>query len=458
MAAEASALELADALAQVVGTAHVLRDDDVRAAYEHDLTGRFSGRSALVVRPGNAAETAEVVRRCAAAGAAICVQGGNTGMVGGAIPRGGEIVLSLTRLDDLGSVDVLSAQVECGAGVTLERVQAHARAEGLDFPVDFAARASATVGGIVAMNAGGALAARYGMTRAWVAGLEAVLADGSILRRLTGLLKDNTGYDLTGLLVGSEGTLGVVTRARLRLSPYLPARVVALLALASTKDALSLLALLREHAPSLQAADFFHADGMELVCARRGFSSPFPKLHDTYVVAECAARRDPTDELAEAAEAAGELVEDAAVASDDEGREALWAYREAHNEAVAARGVPHKLDVTVPLRALPAFERDVRESVARRFGDAEIYLYGHLGDGNVHVNVVGPPPDDEEVDALVLSLVARHGGSVSAEHGVGVAKRRWLHLTRSEEDIEAMRRIKRALDPAGLLNPGRLLP
>jgi FAD/FMN-containing dehydrogenase len=449
--------ELAAALAAVVGCDHVLLEPDLRASYEHDLTGRFAGSAALVVRPGTADEVSGVVRACAAAGAPIAVQGGNTGMVGGAIPRNGEIVLSLVRLDDLEAVDDLAAQVECGAGVTLERLQAHARAAGFDFPVDFASRGTATVGGVVATNAGGALAARYGMTRAWVAGLEAVLADGAVLRRLGGLLKDNAGYDLTGLLVGSEGTLAIVTRARLRLTPYLPARAVALLALRSLDDALALLRVLREHAPSLVAADYFHASGLDLVCARRGFARPFKGDHDTYVVAECAARHDPTDELAEAAAEADDLVVDAAGASDVEGRAALWSYREAHNEAVAARGVPHKLDVTVPLAAVPAFERDVLDGVGGRWPTAETYLYGHLGDGNVHVNIVGPPPEEDAVDDLVLQLVARHGGSISAEHGVGVAKARWLHLTRGPEEIAAMRAIKRALDPNGLLSPGRLL-
>ncbi len=446
------------ALAAIVGADHVLVDPGLRAGFERDLTGRFSGTAAAVVRPGSTEEVGAVVRACAQHGVPLVPQGGNTGMVGAAVPRDGEIVVSLARLTDLEPVDPLARQVECGAGVPLEQVQRHARAAGLDLPVDFPSRGTATVGGMIATNAGGALAARYGMTRAWVAGVEAVLADGSIVRRLGGLLKDNAGYDLTGLLVGSEGTLGIVTRARLRLAPLLPARAVALLGLDSMEDALALLAVLRERAPSLQAADYLHGPGMELVCAHRGFAEPFRERYDTYVVAECAAATDPTDELVEAAAAAEELVRDAAVASDAAGREALWAYREAHNESINARGVPHKLDVTVPLASVPAFERDVSREVAARWPGAEPFLYGHLGDGNVHVNVLGPPPEDEDVDDLVLRLVARYGGSISAEHGVGVAKVRWLGLTRSEAEIAALRAIKRALDPQGILSPGRLLP
>ena len=260
------------------------------------------------------------MRACGEHGAPIAVQGGNTGMVGGAVPRAGEIVLSLVRLGDLAPVDMLAQQVECGAGVTLERLQDHVRREGLDFPVDFAARGSATIGGVIATNAGGSLAARYGMTRAWVAGLEAVLADGSTMRRLRGLLKDNAGYDLTGLLVGSEGTLGVVTRARLRLTPLLPVRAVGLFAFASIEDAFALLHALRRRAPSFQAADYLHREGMELVCAHRGFAQPFREGHDTYVVVECAGHDDPTDELGEAAALADEEIVDSAIATDADGR------------------------------------------------------------------------------------------------------------------------------------------
>jgi FAD/FMN-containing dehydrogenase len=450
--------ELAGALRRVVGGGHVLDDPELRAGYERDLTGRFGAEAALVVRPGSVDEVAETVRVCARYGAAIAVQGGNTGMAGAAVPRPGEVVVGLSRLDDLGGVDPIARQVECGAGVTLERVQQTARAAGLDFPVDFGSRSRATVGGIIGTNAGGALAARYGMTRAWVAGVEAVLADGSIVRRLSGLLKDNAGYDLTGLLVGSEGTLGIVTRARLRLTPYLPARVVGMFALRSIEDALRFRALLADRAPSLVAADYFHRPGMELVCRHRGFTSPFAELHDTYAVVECAARSDPTDELVEAAAQAEELIEDAAIASDAEGRRALWEFREGQNESINAHGVPHKLDVSVPIASVPQFERDVFEQVAAAWPGAEIFNYGHLGDGNVHVNVIGPPAHDTTVDELVLRLVARYGGSIAAEHGVGVAKPGWLALTRSPAEIVALRAIKRALDPQGILNPGRILP
>jgi FAD/FMN-containing dehydrogenase len=212
--------------------------------------------------------------------------------------------------------------------------------------------------------------------------------------------------------------------------------------------------VLRRSAPSLHAFDYMHAVGLRRVCERFGLAPPFRTEHEVVVVAECAAVEDPTDELL----AAVDLVDEAAVATGAAEREALWRYRELHNEAITALGVPHKLDVSVPIAAVPAFERDVSKAVRELAPDAELILFGHLGDGNVHVNVLGPPPDDDRVDETVLRLVRRHGGSIAAEHGVGVAKVRWLELTRSPAEIDAMRAIKRALDPAGLLAPGRMLP
>jgi FAD/FMN-containing dehydrogenase len=306
---------------------------------------------------------------------------------------------------------------------------------------------------MAATNAGGPYAVRYGSMRAQVAGVEAVLADGRVVSRLSGLLKDNAGFDLTGLLVGSEGTLAVIARLRLRLVPLLPARVTALAAVPDLERGLELLRRLRAEAPSLQAVDYFHAHGLRRVCERHGLPLPFRADADVYLVVECAARRDPSDELA----AVAELATETAVADDERGRAALWAYRELQNETLTALGVPHKLDVSVPVARVPVFERDVEAAVARLTPGAELFLYGHLGDGNVHVNVVGPPLDDQRIDEAVLRLVAGHGGSISAEHGVGLAKTEWLSLSRTPDEIAIMRDLKRALDPQNLLNPRRVL-
>ena len=440
----------------MVGAGHVLVDDDVRAPHETDWTRRFSGRAAAVVRPGSAAEVAAVLEVCRRHGVAVVPQGGNTGLVGGSVPRGGEVVLLLTRLRELGDVDRASLQVEAGAGVTLAELQEHARAAGLDAGVDMAARDSATVGGLVACDAGGLRALRHGTVRARVAGVEAVLADGSIVRRLSGLLKDNAGYDLPALLVGSEGTLGIVTRVRWQLVARLDARALALVPLPSLGEAAALLARLRPRLPSLIAAEFITDEGLALVLDHLRAGAPVPERAPAYVLLECGAASDPLPELATALAEAG--LDHAVVADDAASRERLWRVREAHTEAIAAAGIPHKLDVGVPLGRLGEFAERVGRLVGERAPDARTILFGHLGDGNVHVNLLGVDPADESVDEAVLRLTAELGGTISAEHGVGVAKARWLGLVRSREELAAMRSIKRALDPDGLLNPGAVLP
>jgi FAD/FMN-containing dehydrogenase len=389
----------------------------------------------------------------------VVPQGGNTGLVGGSVPppdvAGAAAVLSLVRLTDLGPVDMAAGQVTVGAGVTLANLQGHVAGSGLAFAVDLGARDTATIGGMVATNAGGIHVIRYGGMRAQVMGLEAVLADGSVVTRLDGLVKDNTGYDLSQLLIGSEGTLAIVTRARLRLVPALPARYAALMGLPDTESVVELVARLRKVAPSLEAAEIFYPEGLELVMAHAGLPAPFPRPWGAYLLAECAGPDDSVlDELATVAEDLGH--EAAAVGLDGPGRQRLWAYRERHTEAVNSLGVPHKMDVTLPIGKLARFETEVREVVGRAAPSSTLFLWGHVGDGNLHVNVVGPDPDDNAVDDAVLQLVAHFGGSISAEHGIGRAKAGWLSLTRSTAEIEAMRAIKRALDPSGFLNPGVL--
>ncbi|MGH8887779.1 MAG: FAD-binding oxidoreductase [Egibacteraceae bacterium] len=441
---------LAVTLARIVGMAHVLTDPARMAAYETDWTRRWQGRARCVVRPADTGEVTAMLAACHGADAPVVPQGGNTGLVGGGVPRQGEVVLSLTRLDDLEPVDETAAQVTVGAGATLSNVRAHVAPHGLDVGVDLGARDSATIGGMVATNAGGIHMLRHGPMRRQVVGVEAVLADGRVVRRLEGLTKDNTGYDLPGLLAGSEGTLAVITRVRLALVPVPRARVAALLAVEGIEAALFILSRLRR-LPSLEAAEIVWADGVALVCAHTGCPPPFAEPHPAYLLVECSADDDPTEALAETL-ARTRAVRDAAVAADRQGRQRLWAYRERQGEAINAAGIPHKLDVTLPLGALAAFEREVRDRVAK--AGARAIVFGHLGDGNLHVNVLGPPPDDEAIDEAVLRLAATHGGSISAEHGIGVAKARWLHLTRSEADRAAMAAIKHALDPRGILNPG----
>jgi FAD/FMN-containing dehydrogenase len=430
--------DLERALASVVGAAQVLVDDDVRSGYEVDWTGRFRGRTPAVVRPGSADEVAGVLAVCRSLGAAVVPQGGNTGLVGGGVPLAGEVVLSLRRLATVGPVDRLAAQVTAGAGATLEAVSSAAAPCGLDVGVDLAARGSATIGGMVATNAGGLRHLRHGAMRSAVAGIEAVLADGSVVSHLGGLAKDNTGYDLAGLLCGSEGTLGVVTAVRLRLVPRLGDDLTtALVGFSSVDDAL----VAMRAAGVLEAAEVMFPSGLALL------GTP-PVSAPVVVLFEWAGSSPGVPDLP------GVL--DAAVATSSSQRAALWWWREAHTEAVNRLGPPpHKLDVTLPLGGLSGFVASVPSLVPP---GATVVVWGHLADGNLHVNVVGPPPDDDSVDDAVLRAVAAAGGSISAEHGIGTAKKRWLALGRSEAEIAAFRAVKRALDPDGLLNPNVLLP
>jgi FAD/FMN-containing dehydrogenase len=434
------------ALASVVGAGHVLTDPDLRASAEVDWTGRWRGECRAVVRPGNTGEVAAVLRACTEAGVPVVPQGGNTGLVGGSVPAGvaGAVVLSTRRLAALGPVDA-TGTVVAGAGATLAAVQAHARAAGWAFGLDFASRDSATVGGAMATNAGGLRVLRWGAARAQLVGAEAVLASGAVLSRVDGPVKDSTGYDLSGLLCGSEGTLGVLTRIRLRLVPPLPAeRAVAVVGVESVEAAGALLAVLRRELPGLAAAELIGRSALVLA-VRQGVPDPLPAPWPAYVLMESPGTLDELAEVLAGAPAVG----DAALAGDAADRARLWRCREELTPSISAAGVPIKLDVSVPADRLA----ELWDALVDRPGTV---LFGHLAEGNLHVNVLGAADADAVVEA-VLRLVADAGGSISAEHGIGRAKARWLALTRSPAEIAAMRAVKAALDPAGLLNPGVLL-
>ncbi|HTI28970.1 MAG TPA: FAD-binding oxidoreductase [Methylomirabilota bacterium] len=452
--------ELLQSLRASVGPGHVLTDADVRATYETDWTRRWHGDALAVVRPASADEVIAVLVTCAAAGAAVIAQGGNTGLVGGSVPRGvaagPQVVLSTLRLRDLEPVDAIAGEVTVGSGVTLAALQAHVRASGFDFGVDLGARDSATVGGMIATNAGGIHVLRHGPMRAQLRGLEAVLADGSVVRRLPGMVKDNTGYHFPSLLAGSEGTLAVITRAHLHLVASKPRRAVALLGMAQVAEAVELAGDLRRSMPELAAAELFFDEGMELVLRHAHVDRPFGGRHPAYLLLEADGETDPTDLLADAITQANGVT-DAVVAGDEAGRARLWALRERHTEAIGAEGVAHKLDVAVPVSRLAEFVARVRRDVEGASPGSATYLYGHVCEGNLHVGIIGPAPDDEAVDDAVLRLTVELGGSVSAEHGIGAAKVGWLEADRGVADVAAMRAIKRALDPNWMLNPGVLL-
>ena len=444
-------------LREIIGDSHCLTDPGLRASYETDWTRRFHGDALAVVRPASAEEVARVLVACAAAGVGIVPQGGNTGLVGGSVPRGGEVVLSLRRLDEIEDVDRMAGEVTVGAGTTLGAVQSAARAAGWEVGVDLGARDSATIGGMVATNAGGVNVVRHGPMRSQLLGFEAVRVDGTVLRRLPGMPKDNTGYDLGGLLAGSEGTLAVITRVRMRLVSPMPHRAVCIIGCASASAGVAAASELRRTLGSVIALELFTDSGLDLIMRHTAARPPFADRMPVYLLVEVASDdADPTDGLLAALQAIGVADGAAAVATDPAGRHRLWQLRERHTEVMNAEGVPHKLDVSVPAARYAELVERAPQVVAALDADARTIVYGHVGDGNLHVNVLGPAPEDQRTDDAVLELVLELGGSVSAEHGIGVAKVKWLVRDRGEETVAAMRALKQAWDPAGMLNRGVL--
>ena len=327
---------------------------------------------------------------------------------------------------------------------------------GWRYGVDLASRGSATIGGTIATNAGGVRVLRHGPTRAQVIGLEAVLGTGGVVSRLGGLTKDNTGYDLAGLLCGSEGTLGIVTAARLSLVRRPPEIVTALVGYRSIGEAVRAGQALRGAVGSLEAVELFTDRGLDLVCAHLDIRPPFTTSPRAYLLVEAADDRSPIESLEVGLSSVGPI-EEVAVAEGAADRHRLWRFREAITESVNARGVPHKFDVTLPPRELAAFIEEVPTIVRGRRPGAETWCFGHVADGNVHLNVVGVDESDDDLDDLVLGEVIDRGGSISAEHGIGIAKRRWLVADRGQPTVDAFRAIKAALDPDGICNPRILL-
>ncbi|MGO9965108.1 MAG: FAD-binding oxidoreductase [Acidimicrobiales bacterium] len=461
------------ALNDAVGPEHCLSDPDLKASYELDWTRRFGGPALVVVRPANTTEVAKVLAACNRFRVGVVPQGGNTGLVGGSVPRNGEVVLSLSRLSRVLSCDGDENLLVAEAGVTLAAAQAAASGVHTGLGIDLAARDSATLGGMVATNAGGIHVVRHGPMRARLGGLEVVLADGTVASRLSGMVKDNVGYDLAQIIAGSEGTLGVVTKVVVHLVPLPPFCVTALVGLRGTghssgdpdaavrsaaEVAVALASRLRRRVDGIDALELIFAEGMALVREAAALPAPPDEGADAWLLVEASGGQDPTGMLADAVEDAPGVTE-TAVADEGAGRSRLWAYRERHTEAIATVGVPHKLDLTLPMRALAEFAGSVRPAISAALGGdkARVVMFGHVGDGNLHVNIIGPEPEDYRADDAVFRMVIERGGSISAEHGVGVAKRDFVAQARSAGDLTVMRRVKDALDPKGILNPGVLL-
>ena len=431
--------------------------------YGRDWTRRWTPAPLAIALPGSVEDVQGIVRWANAEGVAIVPSGGRTGLSGGAVAASGELVLSLERMNRVLAFDPVDRTLTVQAGVALQAAQDAARERGLQYPVDFAARGSCSIGGNIATNAGGIRVVRYGNTREWIAGLTLVDGNGEVLTLGRSLVKNSSGYDLRHLAIASEGTLGIVVDATLKLTDPAPPTNVMLLALPSFDALMQVFAAFRARL-QLQAFEFLTDVALKHVLAHGG-QAPFDEVHPFYVVTEFA-----SDEASEAeALAAFEqcindgLVSDGVISSSDAQAAQLWRLREGITESVA-KYVPYKNDVSVRISAMPAFLAEAQALLGTGYPDLEVVWFGHIGDGNLHINVLKPEAmaqeafvaDCERVTKLLAEVLQRHGGSISAEHGIGLVKKPYLSCTRSAEEIALMRGIKAVMDPAGIMNPGKL--
>ncbi len=459
--------------AQLVGQTNVLAGDDI-ARYLTDWRGRFTGRARAVLRPATTGEVAALVKLCVLHRVPIVPQGGNTGLVLGSVPddSGDAVVLSLSRMNRIRAIDTINDTLTADAGCLLQQVQEAAAAAGRLFPLSLASEGSCTIGGNLSTNAGGTAVLRYGNTRELTLGLEVVTAHGEIWDGLRGLRKDNTGYDLRDLFIGAEGTLGIITGAVLKLFAQPAARATALFAVDSPSAALELLALARQRCDaSLTGFELISDFCLQLVEKHfPALRSPFTARHPQYVLLELSdaeSEQHATALLEAVADATftRELTRDAVVANSLSQSAALWALRERISEAQAAEGKNIKHDIALPISRIADFIAETDAELQVHFPGCRMVTFGHLGDGNLHYNVSAPAGQDAdsflrsqpEVNLIVHDNVYRHGGSISAEHGLGALKRDEIRRYKSGTEMEMMMAIKRALDPLNLMNPGKVL-
>ena len=444
-----------------------LRLETAPAELEHygrDWTRRWTPAPMAIAFPASVGEVQALVRWANRHTVALVPSGGRTGLSGGAVAANGELVVSLERMKQVLAFDPVDRSLTVQAGIALQAVQDAAREHGLQYPVDFAARGSCTIGGNIATNAGGIRVIRHGNTREWVAGLAVVTGAGELLELNRGLLKNSSGYDLRHLMIGSEGTLGIVVEATLRLTDPAPPSNVMLLAVPTFEALMQVFAAFRERL-DLFAFEFFTDIALRHVLAH-GAQPPFGEVHPYYVVAEFAA-----DDAGQAGALAAfehclelALVVDGVISQSDAQSAQLWQLREGITESLA-RYQPYKNDVSVRISAMPAFLAETTALLAQGYPQYEVVWFGHIGDGNLHINVLKPDNVDtaefvrecESVTRLLVEVLARHGGSISAEHGIGLVKKPYLEGTRSQPEIALMRGIREVFDPNGIMNPGKLL-
>jgi len=453
------------ALGEIVGPGRVLTDADSLQHYGRDWTRAYLPNPAAVVLPGSIAEVQALVRLAAREGVAIVPSGGRTGLSAGAVARNGEMVLALDRLNRIEDFNPVDRTVRCGAGVVTEQLQQFAEAQGLYYPVDFASSGSSQLGGNISTNAGGIKVIRHGMTRDWVAGLKLVTGTGELLDLNRGLVKNNAGYDLRQLAIGAEGTLGVVVEATMRLASPPGDLAVMVLGVPDMQAITSVLAAFRSRI-ELSAFEFFSELALSKVVEHKGLPRPFEARAEYYALIEF--EQDDGKAMDVAMELFEHCVEqgwvlDGVVSQSVAQAQALWRLREDISETIS-RWTPYKNDISTLLSLVPDLLAEVESVVNASYPEFEIVWFGHIGDGNVHLNVLKPDAmsiDDfqrrcGEVSKWVFEIVQRLGGSVSAEHGVGLLKKDYLRYCRSPIEIEIMKQIKRAFDPQGIMNPGKI--
>ena len=454
----------------IVGEKYAVTDQADIAPYVTEERDLFHGRSPLVLRPGSTAEVSAICKLATEHRIALVPQGGNTGLVGGQTPHNGEVVISMRRMDKIREIDPASNTMTCEAGVVLQVAQQ--RASELDrlFPLSLGAEGSCTIGGNLSTNAGGTAALAYGVAREMALGLEVVLADGRVLNALSKLKKDNTGYDLRNLFIGAEGTLGIITAATLKLFPKPRAVETAYVGLKSPADALKLLSIAQNEAAGSLTSFELLADIAVDFSIRHGIDirDPLASKHPWYVLMELSSSRDDARAALESILAKGMedgIVDDAVIAANLSQRAAFWKLRDEMSAAQKPEGGSIKHDISVPVAAVPDFIEEANAAVVKLIPGARPVPFGHLGDGNIHYNVSQPVGGDtadflarwHEVNEVVFAIVLRMGGSISAEHGIGVLKRDELPEVKDKVAIELMRDIKAMLDPLGIMNPGKVL-
>ena len=446
-------------LKSLLGSGRISEDEDVIKTYSDDWTGRYRGSARAVISPQSTYEVAEILNWCSTNQVGVVPQGGNTGMVGGSTPLNGELIISLRKMKNVNCSDTNDNQIVAEAGATLLEIQNLALERSMIYGVDFAARDSATIGGTIATNAGGLNVLRYGTTRRQIVSVEAVTGTGEIIGNLNGLEKDNTGYHLPSLLCGSEGTLAIVTRAKLRLRPKPKENVSILFGLDTIQDAVNLTEACVSTSTEIIACELFFQKGVDLVREAYDLQPLWNNRNSIYLLCEFAGDLGVLDRLNE--NVLGEMLrthDSILVATSDREQQRLWQYRELHTLAISKKGIPLKLDVTIPLGNLTHF-LDSIATICGNINPLSIpYVFGHSADGNMHLNILQSEPNVAEMEEEILKFVVSLDGSISAEHGIGRSKAPYLHLQRNDEEIRLFREMKKAFDPKGILNPDVIFP